>query len=803
MASRESRSDPLGQGSVAPSSVGADDSASANSNIRQRIGGRYEVVAELGRGGMAQVFCVRDAVSGRSLALKQLIAHADAKLARTSAVLFEREFHTLAQLSHPRVIEVYDYGVDDTGPYYTMELLDGGDLRERTPLPWRQACELLFDVCSSLALLHSRRLVHRDVSPRNVRCTRDGHAKLIDFGAMVPMGIGGQLVGTPPFVAPEVVHGSTLGATFYFALTGRLAYPAQNFNQLLESWSNKPVRPSQIVADIPAALDQLVISLISLEPARRPRSAFEVMQRMAAIAGIQRAEPLSVSKAYLATPSMVGRDELLAKFRRKMQRTLRGQGRDGGLLISAPPGLGRSRMLDACVLEAKTLGASVLRARGSALATADLAAAQVLAQALLEAWPKAALRAAQTADVFTTLFEPIADPAAADLSVSASAPQLRNFGAAGADRTALQSALLRWFLDVSDRHPLLLAVDDVQRIDDASIGLLAALASRARNGHLLLITTVERAEGRPSTAALEVLSTHSTALSLRPLDLAETALLFSSVFGDVPNVGLLSTRIHAVAAGNPRECMALAQHLVDQGSIIYDGGVWALPEKLASTDLPASADEALHAKAALLPPLARRLAEAQSLALHGAFTREEYGLLEPDIDPRQIDEAITELVAQEMVASDGRVYTLAHSSTAAVLCSSLSDAERRERHRTLAEFHFRAGRPLLGRVRHLLLAGLSERGLDDRGSPANQSRPRDRYRCTHEPRRSRAHRRACTVGRMRVTKICARDQRAGALDRDVEHRKRRRVVLANCARLARPAQARLRAARLARVACGE
>ena len=85
-----------------------------------------------------------------------------------------------------------------------MELLDGGDLRDRSPLPFREACALIFDVCSSLALLHSRRLVHRDISPRNVRCTRDGRAKLIDFGTMVPMGHSGLVAGTPAFVAPEV-----------------------------------------------------------------------------------------------------------------------------------------------------------------------------------------------------------------------------------------------------------------------------------------------------------------------------------------------------------------------------------------------------------------------------------------------------------------------------------------------------------------------------------------------------------------------------------------------------------------------
>src|SRR5262249_42135781 len=157
-------------------------------------------------------------------------------------------------------IEVYDYGVDDGNAYYTMELLDGKDLRERSPMPWRQACALFIDVCSSLALLHSRRLVHRDIGPRNIRCTRDGLAKLIDFGALAPMGAGGKVVGTPPFVAPEVVHRLaldartdlfSLGTTLYYALSGRLAYPARDFGELHEIWSNKPLPPSSFAAEIP------------------------------------------------------------------------------------------------------------------------------------------------------------------------------------------------------------------------------------------------------------------------------------------------------------------------------------------------------------------------------------------------------------------------------------------------------------------------------------------------------------------------------------------------------------------------
>src|SRR5688572_9947056 len=116
---------------------------------REWVAGRYQVQQVLGRGGMAVVYRVLDTTSQAEVALKQLHLPKDSGKYAEAAALFEREFHTLMQLSHPRIIEVYGYGVDPSGPYYTMELLDGGDLYQRSPLPWRQACELLFDVCSS------------------------------------------------------------------------------------------------------------------------------------------------------------------------------------------------------------------------------------------------------------------------------------------------------------------------------------------------------------------------------------------------------------------------------------------------------------------------------------------------------------------------------------------------------------------------------------------------------------------------------------------------------------------------------
>ena len=663
-----------------------------------RIANRYDVLGRLGRGGMAAVYRVRDAVNGQELALKQLRGRDSAEKRARMLELFEREFHTLAQLAHPRVIAVHDYGLDEAGPYYTMELLDGGDLLDLSPLPWRQACALLLEVCSSLALLHSRRLLHRDVSPRNVRCTRDGAAKLIDFGAMAPMTHGGQVVGTPAFCAPESLQRSaldaradlfSLGATLYYALTGRMAYPARSFAEMLESFARKPAPPSASVPEIPPALDELVLSLLAIEPALRPRNAYEVMQRLSAIAGLAQAEPEGVARAYLAAPQLVGREQPLHALRGKLNGALRGRG--GGTLIRAEAGLGRSRMLDACALEAKTLGAIVLRA-GASGAEEPFAVAFALLAHALQALPSESLPAQ-----FPLLFER-----------GESAVQLRAHARDGKDAQPLQEALVHFLLSVSRTHALLIAVDDVERCDEPSAAVLGRLCEKARRRALLLALTADASSS--GSFALEALARRCTALSLAPLDREQTQQLLGSLFGDVANLHMLADEVHTVAQGNPRTTMDVAQHLVDRKVIAYAAGTWTLPVKIAASDLPESGKDAIRARIAAFAPVPRALAQAHALALHEQLSHEQYRALLPAVEPRHVDDAVALLLASDALSGDGASYALSNRLWREALRESIAPEELPERHRALAAMY--RGRSLTAVVHHAFSAGDDEQGLD-------------------------------------------------------------------------------------------
>ena len=694
-----------------PASKAATPAAAA-ACAAQRIGQRYRVLERLGRGGTAIVYRVRDTSRGESFALKQLVLQEPGR-DRDMRAQFEREYYVLAQLSHPSVIEVHDFGIDVAGPYYTMELLDSGDLSSGAPWPYQAACQLMGQVCSALSLLHARRLLHRDISPRNVRSTRRGSAKLIDFGAMVPMGPAAQVVGTPGFVAPEVVHHLaldartdlfSLGATLYFALTGRKPFVARSFAELSEAWREEPLPPSQLVPGIPAALDALVLALLRIDPAGRPRSTFEVMQRLLAIGAGSYAEPEHIAQAYLSTPALLGRDAQQRRFRQRLSQALQGTG--GALIFEGEPGSGRSRLLDACVIEAKIAGATVLRVNGRATHATPLATAYGLAEQLLEKLPELAACCAREARVADTLFQ---TQARATADGSAPVPQLRALEELVGHRYEVQGELSLWFRAMSERQPLVLAVDDLERIDQASIAWLSTLAHEA---HLLLVATLQSSTDLTARPALKVLRSHANEMLLAPLSAAQTEALFASIFSDAPQVALVSNRVHRLAAGNPRESMTLTRYMLDRRLIRYAEGNWILPSELAVGELPASAEAAVRECVTTLCELPRRFAETQAVALEEPWTRADYRALAQHDEQTQVDDAVATLVSQGILVGDGSTYTLSHRGVRACLVAGMTEARRTERHLELAELCAQSGRAVMVEVHHRLLAGNVEQGLD-------------------------------------------------------------------------------------------
>jgi serine/threonine protein kinase len=294
--------------------------SAAASELPDIVAGRYRVERLLGKGGLGSVYEVYDVTTEERLALKRLSSEASA----AAAVLFEREYHVLAGLRHPNIVEVYEYGRDEGVPFYTMELIEGSDLSHAPPMPWRAACRSLRDAASISGVLHARRLVHRDLSPRNLLCMPSGRLKLIDFGALTPFGTSKQLVGTPPYVAPEAERSAeldqrtdlfALGALAYWLMTGVHAFPARTLADLPRHWAREPVPPSQLlrllkVVDlepIPAELDALVASLLRIDPVERPSSTAELIDRLHAIAALEPESDDLTVQGYLNSKAFVGR----------------------------------------------------------------------------------------------------------------------------------------------------------------------------------------------------------------------------------------------------------------------------------------------------------------------------------------------------------------------------------------------------------------------------------------------------------------------------------------------------------------
>ncbi len=638
------------------------------------IDGRYAVQRVVGRGGMGAVFEVIDRASGASVALKRLLfaADGDPERRRNDSLRFRREFHALTSLSHPNIVKVLDYGTDDDGPYYTMELLDGVDLREAGKLPPQRACEVLADVCSAIALLHSRRLLHRDISPRNVRLTSTT-AKLIDFGVLASLGTIGERAGTPPFVAPEVLQAEPLdaradlysiGALAYFLLTGENAFPAKRLDELLEVWRREPRRVSAVVPEVPEALDDLVMSLMSLDPVARPSSAAEVIDRLSAIYPLPRASA-DVERSYLVSARLVGRGEEMRVLRRTLGKTLAGAG--GAIVVEAPTGLGKTRLLRELVVAAQLAGATAVVVEPSA-APGAYGTVRELVRGLMreceeEAIAAALLDAPLLGRVLPELRERLPPMRLAEPS-----------GDALEDRARVNVALQSYLVAVSRRRALAIVIDDVDRADEASAAVIASLAFVAYDTRLLLVGAARDGDA-PRVGALR---SASDVLRLKGFSEDEVRAFFEASFGQAPGLARFAREAHARTGGSPLLCATLARTLVDRGLARYLDGFWNLPTELSDVEWSGLA-QALDERVAAMQGPVRRLGEALSV-MRGEIDLGRVFALAGDEDEAGTLAALETLVREEVLDFVASKYRFRHEGMREALYRAQSPERRQEHH---------------------------------------------------------------------------------------------------------------------------
>jgi hypothetical protein len=685
--------------------------------------GRFTIVKPLGRGGGGEVYEAWAGDPPERVALK-LLRRDHAEQHPEQAIAFQREFCRLQQLKHPRIIEVYERGGDPIGFYYTMELLTGSDLRELAPLPWRRACELLRDVALSLAIIHSRRLVHRDVSSGNVRCTEDGRAKLLDFGATVTAGVATSAIGTPQCMPPEALRRDPLdartdiyglGALGYWLLTGRHAYRARSFAELELAWRSLPKPPSAHANDVPEALDRLVMSALSLNANARPASAMEIINRLEAIAGLATLEPAEVAEASFVSPALVGRSAEVELIAQHIRGALKGLG--GSIIIEGEAGIGRSRLLGHLVLEAASTDAVVLHASAVAVRR-PYGVLSALTEELRRTAPELA-RARASGD--GAILDRLLDPSGGAPAQTHSHDERRH---------QLALAFHELLLGVSSSVTVIVLVDDVHACDEPSAGAIAALALSATTSNLLLVATREISARVEAPHAVQALSRVATRIRLQPVSRIDTEGLIQSVLGDVPDLKRVADWVYDIGQGNPAQTVELIQCLVDRSIVRYVDGAWTLPERLDHADLPGDIAQAFEQRLEQLSVPARRVIETMVVHARRMDLGEVLLLTDFDAAPAEREStlfaAVDELLAAHVLRLDGETYRFRHRVLADAVGRSVTPELRKSLHLHLGNSllrNFDAKPPdadlgpasvhkrLMGAY-HLMLGGDEERALE-------------------------------------------------------------------------------------------
>jgi len=251
----------------------------------------YEILGELGRGGMGVVYKARQAKLDRLVALKMILSGVHA--GEAGQARFRTEGEAIARLQHPNIVQIHEVGEYGGLPYFSLEFCAGGSLDRKlngTPLPPKEAAWLVETLARAMQAAHEKGVIHRDLKPANVLLLEDGTPKVTDFGLAKKVGEAGQtasgaMMGTPSYMAPEQAGGRSeqigplvdvyaLGAILYECLTGRPPFRGPTpMDTVMQVVADEPVPVRQLQPQVPADVETICLKCLQKEPTRRYESA--------------------------------------------------------------------------------------------------------------------------------------------------------------------------------------------------------------------------------------------------------------------------------------------------------------------------------------------------------------------------------------------------------------------------------------------------------------------------------------------------------------------------------------------------
>jgi hypothetical protein len=255
----------------------------------------YEILGELGRGGMGVVYQARQVALKRLVALKMILSGTHAGLQELAR--FRTEAEAVAHLQHPHIVQIYEVGEHEGNPYFALEYVDGGTLQQKLagkPLPPREAAQLVETLARAMHAAHLRGIVHRDLKPANVLLAADGQPKISDFGLAKRLDDEagqtrtGAIMGTPSYMAPEQASGVVkrigpaadiyaLGAILYEGLSGRPPFVGETaWDTIALVITEEPVPPRRLNAKVPRDLETICLKCLHKEPGKRYASAADL-----------------------------------------------------------------------------------------------------------------------------------------------------------------------------------------------------------------------------------------------------------------------------------------------------------------------------------------------------------------------------------------------------------------------------------------------------------------------------------------------------------------------------------------------